>query len=272
MSGTTPSGLNWTAVATGTALPIRTSNSPNGQAGAVASFNTRNGQMQIDPKGLNLSLFNLAYTTGTTDWNTTATDWSGNATRFVNGDDATFSNSSGGTVTLSGTLEPGAFVVSATAGTYTFTGGAGNLIAGSTSLAKSGAGVAVFTSANDWTGGTNLTGGTNHAGADRALGTGTLSLAGGTLTPGNSPGLLSVASLDLLAGSATLMQIVGAGSSAGTAGSDYDKVMIFPPDAPFSMRISIHASPAAGQGDPRRRPTLPSDACGRHRARRRGGT
>ena len=149
---------------------------------------------------------------------------------------------------------------------------AGNLIAGSTSLAKSGAGVAVFTSANDWTGGTNLTGGTIHAGADGALGTGTLSLAGGTLTPGNSPGLLSVASLDLLAGSATLMQIVGAGSSAGTAGSDYDKVMIFPPDAPFSMRISIHASPAAGQGDPRRRPTLPSDACGRHRARRRGGT
>jgi len=50
--------------------------------------------------------------------------------------------------------------------------------------------------------------------------------SGGTLTPGNSPGLLTVASLDLLAGSTTLMQVVGAGSSAGTAGSDYDKVVV----------------------------------------------
>ena len=51
-------------------------------------------------------------------------------------------------------------------------------------------------------------------------------LAGGTLTPGNSPGMLTVASLDLLAGSTTLMQIVGAGSAAGIAGSDYDKLSI----------------------------------------------
>jgi len=512
VSGTTPSGLLWTSVATGTALPVRTSgtNPLNGQAGAVAYFNTKSGQIQVNPRGLDLNAMIITYTSGTVNisgttpgpftyatgtgtnayspstgaprtmpavnavvglppttfqsrvgmtvgpplsasltstgdagniassgssgfwnvgwafpsdmvasgsaatmtisnfktigqnsnananvlgygrgfstfqysingatgtqvgafipytssstltwnttsgtWSTSATDWSGDSSTFSDGDEVTFNGSSGGTVTLSGTLEPGAFVVSATAGTYTFSGGAGNLIAGSTSLAKSGAGVAVFTSANDWTGGTNLTGGTIRAGADGALGTGTLSLAGGTiasadssartftnavavggdvtvgdgagtgavtfngatnlvaatraittvadttfsgvisnggltklgggtlvltaantyagattvsagklvvngslansavtvgsggalggsgtigssvtvqsggtLTPGNSPGLLSVASLDLLAGSTTLMQIVGAGSGAGTAGSDYDKVVI----------------------------------------------
>jgi len=524
VSGTSPSGLNWTAVATGTALPIRSSGTQNGMTGAVAYFNTRNGQVQIDPKGWNLALFNLTYTTGGTNppptnpgplfyatgtsptssvvsgstglanqktlpagtwtlitaspsriagtvslvrsptlatsydagngaangtspystdpsgtpstpgwfnqpwafpadmvqsgsvasmsmsnwktfgvtgnananvlgfgnyqstfqysvdgvvgnqvgafvpyvsaasltwnttsgtWSTSSTDWTGNASTFVNGDTVTFDSSAGGTVTLSGTLQPGAFSVSATAGTYTFSGGAGNLIAGSTSLAKSGAGVAVFTSANSWSGGTNLTGGTLRAGTDGALGTGTLSLsggtiasadssaraftnavavggdvtvgdgtgtgavtfsgatnlgaatraittvadttlsgvisnggltklgggtlvltaantyagattvsagklvvngslanstvtvgsggalggsgtigslvtvqAGGTLTPGNNPGLLSVGSLDLQPNSTTIMQIIGAGSGAGTAGSDYDKVLI----------------------------------------------
>jgi len=69
VSGTTPSGLNWTAVATGTALPIRSSGTQNGMTGAVAYFNTRNGQMQIDPKGWNLSLFNFTYTTGTVNTN-----------------------------------------------------------------------------------------------------------------------------------------------------------------------------------------------------------
>ena len=51
-------------------------------------------------------------------------------------------------------------------------------------------------------------------------------LAGGTISPGNSPGLLTVGSLDLQASSTTLMQIIGVGSAAGTAGTDYDKLAI----------------------------------------------
>lgn len=45
VSGTTPSGLLWTSVATGTALPVRTSgtNPLNGQAGAVAYFRLLSG-------------------------------------------------------------------------------------------------------------------------------------------------------------------------------------------------------------------------------------
>lgn len=71
VSGTTPSGIPWSAVATGTALPIRSSGPANGLPGAVAYWNTVTGELQIDPKGWNLSLFNFTYTTGTT--NTTGT-------------------------------------------------------------------------------------------------------------------------------------------------------------------------------------------------------
>ena len=67
ISGTTPSGLSWSAVATGTALPIRTSatSSFNGQPGAVAYFNTLTGQLQVNPRGYDLNTAIITYTTGT---------------------------------------------------------------------------------------------------------------------------------------------------------------------------------------------------------------
>lgn len=68
ISGNTPSGLTWESVATGAALPIRSSTaSANGQNGAVAYFNVTTGQLQIDPRGWNLSLFNFTYTSGNTN-------------------------------------------------------------------------------------------------------------------------------------------------------------------------------------------------------------
>jgi hypothetical protein len=67
ISGTTPSGLAWSAVATGTALPIRTSatSSFNGQPGAVVYFNTLTGQLQVNPRGYDLNALIITYTTGT---------------------------------------------------------------------------------------------------------------------------------------------------------------------------------------------------------------
>jgi hypothetical protein len=71
ITGTSPSGLQWSAVATGTALPIRTTTTGtvggayNGGPGAVAYFNTLTGQLQIDPKGVDISLYNFTYGTGT---------------------------------------------------------------------------------------------------------------------------------------------------------------------------------------------------------------
>ena len=67
LSGTSPSGLQWTAVATGTALPVRSSatNAFNGAPGAIVYYNTTTGQMQVDPKGLDLTTLIITYTSGT---------------------------------------------------------------------------------------------------------------------------------------------------------------------------------------------------------------
>ena len=66
-SGTTPSGLQWSAVATGTALPIRTTatSSFNGQPGAVVYFNQSTGQIQFDPRGYDINGVIITFTTGT---------------------------------------------------------------------------------------------------------------------------------------------------------------------------------------------------------------
>ena len=69
LSGTSPSGLLWTAVATGTALPVRSTatNAFNGAPGAVIYYNTATGQLQVDPKSLNISTLIVTYTSGTTN-------------------------------------------------------------------------------------------------------------------------------------------------------------------------------------------------------------
>lgn len=68
ISGNAPNGLTWESVATGAVLPIRSSTtSANGQNGAVAYLNVTTGQLQIDPRGWNISVINFTYTTGTTN-------------------------------------------------------------------------------------------------------------------------------------------------------------------------------------------------------------
>ena len=66
-TGTTPSGLTWNAVSTGTALPVRTSatSSFNGAPGAVVYFNQTNGQLQVDPRGYDLNAMIITFTSGT---------------------------------------------------------------------------------------------------------------------------------------------------------------------------------------------------------------
>jgi hypothetical protein len=56
LSGTTPSGLTWEYVSSGSALPLRSSGTLNGLPGAVAYWNTTNGELQLDPKGWPISL------------------------------------------------------------------------------------------------------------------------------------------------------------------------------------------------------------------------
>jgi hypothetical protein len=67
MTGTTASGVLWTAVATGTFMPVTGTSVAAGSPGAVVYFNTVTGQIQIDPKGLQISTAIITYGTGTTN-------------------------------------------------------------------------------------------------------------------------------------------------------------------------------------------------------------
>jgi len=116
-------------------------------------------------------------------------------------------------------------------------------MSGSGSLTKLGAGSVVLSGNNSYAGATTVSGGalvingnlTSSAvtvasgatlGGSGTIGSSVTVQSGGTISPGNSPGLLSVGTLNLLAGSTTRMEIVGVGSAAGTAGTDYDKIAI----------------------------------------------
>ncbi len=108
---------------------------------------------------------------------------------------------------------------------------------------QAGSGTTILNFANSYTGTTNVGAGTLIINGNQAAATGAVTVANGAtlggsgtiggavivngiLSPGNSPGLLTVGSLDLRAGSTTLMQIIGAGNLAGTAGTAYDKLVI----------------------------------------------
>ena len=109
---------------------------------------------------------------------------------------------------------------------------------------QAGSGTTILNFANSYTGTTNVDAGTLIINGNQAAATGAVTVANGatlggsgtiggavtvngSLSPGNnSPGILTVASLDLTPGSTTLMQIIGAGNLAGTAGTDYDQLVI----------------------------------------------
>ena len=74
-------------------------------------------------------------------WNTSTLNWkgqvSGESLTFVNGKNAIFDNANGGVITLAAGLLPASTTVSATSGTYTFSGGP---LAGTGTLTKSNGG------------------------------------------------------------------------------------------------------------------------------------
>ena len=121
-------------------------------------------------------------TSGT--WNNAgAADWTG-GNQFYAGDTVAFASAgSTNTVTVSGTVLPTATTVNATSD-YVFTG-SGN-IGGSTSFVKDGTGAVTLATANSYAGGTTLNAGTLNVNNASALGSGVVTIAGGTL--GNTSG------------------------------------------------------------------------------------
>lgn len=134
---------------------------------------------------------NLVWTGSTnSSWdNGISSNWynttSGSADKFYPADKVVFNDSAGtaGNVVINGgalgSVQPGSVLVSNTAVNFTFSG-TGSL-GGTTSLVKNGPGGLSINTSNSYSGGTFLNGGLITAGSSGALGSGALTISGGTL-------------------------------------------------------------------------------------------
>ena len=124
-------------------------------------------------------------------WDNSLLNWThlGAPASFMPGDTAIFDQSGNNSapVSLQGNIEPAAVIVDADQ-SYTFDGT--GVITGSASLEKNGAGTLTVSNAHEFSGGTTIRGGTLGISHAAALGSGPVTLAGGTwatgtLTPNN---------------------------------------------------------------------------------------
>jgi len=116
----------------------------------------------------------------------TTTNWlNGSAAdEFYNLDIVRFDDTStNGNVTITGTVQPATVLVTNNSRAYTIGGG---VLGGIASLTKSGSGSLTLNSSNSYSGGTTLNAGTIFLMQYQALGNGTLTLNGGTLSLGSS--------------------------------------------------------------------------------------
>ncbi len=113
-------------------------------------------------------------------WNTSSANWeqSGIDYAYKDGVAVIFGDAGAGKVTLEGILAPSSVLVNSRED-YRFEG-AGSLTGGM-SLTKQGSGTLTITTNNSYTGGTTIEGGRLEVGHANALGTGTITLNGGTL-------------------------------------------------------------------------------------------
>jgi autotransporter-associated beta strand protein len=126
---------------------------------------------------------------GLWDLNTTSGNFTGGSPSvFYNLDRVTFNDTgSGGSIVLSGTLQPSVVTVNNSTRAYSFDGA--GVLGGAARLVKSGAGTFTLanTAANPFTGGVRIEAGTLALGnASTSLGTGLVTLAGGTLALPNA--------------------------------------------------------------------------------------
>ena len=178
-------------VASATPINLLTAGSINGSVTVTPNFGTSRvaGTLAVVGNQLQLTITtgaaNLVWKNqaGTGIWNlNTDQNFSNGGTQdvFKTLDAVTFDNSvTPGIVTLAGAVVPSSTTVSNTSGTYVFTGSGS--IGGIGSLTKLGAGTLTVANANSYSGGTILNAGQLNLNNPSAIGTGALTLAGGTL-------------------------------------------------------------------------------------------
>ena len=123
---------------------------------------------------------------GSAPWQTSgsSTAWtaSGSATAYLETDDVLFENGGVSSVVLATDVNPGSIEFTATSTDYEFITANGSKIVGVGSVIKSGTSKVTLSTANTFSGGTTLSAGRIALGDDSALGTGTVTLNGGTLS------------------------------------------------------------------------------------------
>ena len=150
------------------------------------AFSATNGAVTLTVSGAGAA--NLVWSTaGSGNWDVDTTkSWYNLGTSasdfFFNADSVTFNDRPGGGsvgVSVTGTVLPGSITVSNTNVAYSFSGS--GAINGSASLIKSGTGTLTIDTANGYSGGTMLYAGLLNLGNSSALGTGALTINGGSL-------------------------------------------------------------------------------------------
>jgi fibronectin-binding autotransporter adhesin len=151
---------------------------------AYFDYSTMEGVVALDIMGGPLSLTWAGGTQGgfTNTWNQNVTAnsvWNG-GNYFAVGDNVTFDATAGtnSTVNLSGTVNPTSLTVTGS-NAYTFTGSGS--IGGGASLVMNGPGSLTLNTSDSFSGGTALAGGLLNLGNSAALGSGPLSISGGSL-------------------------------------------------------------------------------------------
>jgi len=145
----------------------------------------------------------------------------------------TLSGSSSGLITSAAAAT---FTANVASGTSSFAGS----ITGSTAFTKSGAGTQVLSGNSSYTGATSVTAGTliiNGSNSASAVtvsggvlgGSGTVGAltvqTGGTLAPGNSPGIINTGDFSLNSGAVLAMELTGSNATP-VAGTNYDQVNV----------------------------------------------
>lgn len=166
----------------------------------------------------------------------------GGATDYIEGDVVLFNDDAIGstTVDLAMDVNPVSVEFSNSTKNYTLQSAGGFDITGASTLFKSGTGVLTISNANTHTGTTTLTAGTTRIGNDSSLGTGGLTLNGGTLSSDSSTARTPANSSLAIGGDLTLGDAVNTGALTFSAPVDLGAASrILTTESPVSLAGSI---------------------------------
>ena len=148
---------------------------------------------------------------GTWDIETTQNWDNGGPDTFFQGDDVTFNDTGANpAITLASDVSPRDVVVDSDTNNYTFTGGS---ISATGSLIKRGTSTLTLSNTNSFTEVTVEGGAIDTSGATGTLGSGPLTLAGGSIINVNGSGGLGVPSIEVAAGTSNTIEILGSGGA-----------------------------------------------------------